>query len=116
MIKSENYLGVLEISEKYLKTLIAKTVTSCFGVTSMNLCGTKQGVKTLLPSYNKLDTGILIKHKDSKVIVDLHITVSYGVNISAIVESIIHKVKYTVEDQTDLSVHKVNVFIDGMIG
>jgi uncharacterized alkaline shock family protein YloU len=44
----------------------------------------------------------------------LHISVSYGVNISAIVESIVNKVRYTVEEATDLKVSKVNVYIDAL--
>jgi len=45
------------------------------------------------------------------LIIELHISVSYGVNISAIVESIVNKVRYTVEEATDLKVSKVNVYI-----
>ena len=48
------------------------------------------------------------------LIIELHISVSYGVNISAIVESIVNKVRYTVEEATDLKVSKVNVHIDAL--
>ncbi len=44
--------------------------------------------------------------------VELHIAVSYGVNISAITDSIINKVRYIVESATDLNVSKVNVHVD----
>ena len=54
-------------------------------------------------------------HKDGEGLnVDLHIIVTYGLNISAIVKSIVNKVRYTVEDATGLEVHKVNVFVDAM--
>ena len=49
-----------------------------------------------------------------KLVVDLHIIVTYGVNISAIVKSIINKVRYTVEEATGLTVSKVNVYVDGL--
>ena len=45
---------------------------------------------------------------------DLHIAVTYGVNISAIVKSIVNKVRYTVEEATGFQVAKVNVFVDDM--
>ena len=45
---------------------------------------------------------------------DLHISVIYGMNISAIAKSIVNKVRYTVEEVTGLQVKKVNVFVDGM--
>ena len=46
--------------------------------------------------------------------IDLHIIVTYGLNISAIVKSIVNKVRYTVEEATGFEVRKVNVFVDGM--
>ena len=38
----------------------------------------------------------------------------YGLNISAISNSIVHKVKYTVEEATGISVAKVLVHVDRM--
>ena len=38
-----------------------------------------------------------------------------GVNVGAIVESIIHKVTYVLQEQAGVSVKSVNVFIDEMI-
>ena len=47
--------------------------------------------------------------------VDLHIAVTYGLNISSIVKSIVGKVRYVTEQATGLQVAKVNVFVDEMI-
>lgn len=44
----------------------------------------------------------------------MHIAVVYGMNIAAIVRSIVNKVRYTVEQATNLEVAKVNVFVDAM--
>ena len=44
----------------------------------------------------------------------MHIAVSYGVNINAIVDSIVNKVRYTVEEATELRVSKVNVYVDAL--
>ena len=46
--------------------------------------------------------------------VELHITVIYGMNITAIAQSIKHKVQYTVEQATGLRVKRVNICVDGM--
>ena len=45
---------------------------------------------------------------------DIHIAVTYGINISAIVQSIIHNVRYKVEDCTGFKVARVNVYVDEM--
>ena len=58
--------------------------------------------------------GVKIKYQKSKLIIELHIIVNYGTNISAIVKSIIHKVRYVVEEATGISVARVNVFVDSM--
>lgn len=114
MIRVENHLGSINISTGYLKTLIGHTVTDCFGVTQMNSFGPKQGILSWFNKNSNIDKGVIIRQNKDSLIVDLHITVSYGVNISAIVDSISNKVRYAVEEETDLKVLKVNVFIDGM--
>ena len=91
MIRLENHLGVIEISQPYFASLIGNAASSCFGVAGMANSNMRQGL-----------------------IVDLHIIVSYGVNISAICQSIVNKVRYTVEEATGLEVHAVNVYVDGM--
>lgn len=55
-----------------------------------------------------------MRGEGDRLIVDLHISVIYGMNISAIAKSIDNKVRYTVEEATGLRVRKVNVFVDGM--
>ncbi len=114
MIKVENHLGAIDISNEYLTALIGHTVTSCFGVVQMNAFGPKQGIRLFLKKSNPIDKGVIIRQIKDKIIIDLHITVLYGVNISAVVDSIVNKVRYTVTEATDLAVLKVNVFVDGM--
>ena len=60
------------------------------------------------------DQGVTVKSVNGALVIDLHISVSYGVNISAIADSITNKVRYTVESVTDLKVANVNVFVDAI--
>ena len=46
--------------------------------------------------------------------VELHIEVAYGVNIAAVVRSLVSEVRYAVETVTGLRVDCVNVFVDAM--
>ena len=48
------------------------------------------------------------------VAIELHIIVSYGMNINAIAKSIVHKVKYVVKETTGIEVRKVTVKVDGI--
>ena len=52
---------------------------------------------------------------NGKLVVDLHIAVTYGLNIATIVRSIVGRVRYVAEKATGLEVAKVNVFVDQMI-
>lgn len=80
----------------------------------MNSSGAKQNFLSILKRDNTIDKGVLIKLVKNKLLINLHITVTYGTNISAIVKSISNKVRYTVEEETGIQVLKVNVYIDGM--
>jgi len=115
LIRLENHLGIIEISQIYFSKLIGNAVSSCFGVAGMANSNARQGIRSFLQKKQSfLDQGVEV-HKDGDgLTVDLHIIVTYGLNISAIVKSIVNKVSYTVEDATGLEVHKVNVFVDAM--
>lgn len=116
MIKIDTHLGAIELTAGYLSTLIGHTATSCFGVVKMNPAGASQGVRTTLLKSNSIDNGVkVVPSKDGKTLsVDLHITVMYGINVAAITDSIMNKVRYVVESETGLTVSAVNVFVDGM--
>lgn len=118
MIKLENPNGYIEITNNYFANLVGRAAQSCFGVTGMvsspyqNL---KSAIKDKISRDNEnYDQGVSVKSVNGNLTIDLHISVSYGVNISAIVESIVNKVRYTVEEATDLKVSKVNVYIDAL--
>lgn len=114
MIKLENHLGVIDISHDYFVNLVGNAVVSCFGVAAMSTAGTTQGFMQKFKKKDLINKGIRVRVKGQKLVIDLHIIVTYGTNISAIVKSIMHKVQYTVEEKTGFAVARVNVFVDGM--
>ena len=117
MIKIENYLGSVNISQRFLVNLVGTAVTSCFGVAGMAVSGTQQSLREYFNvNCNTLDRGIRIKNHRKKLVIELHIIVVYGMNISAVVRSIINKVRYVVEEVTGIPVAHVNVFVDGLKG
>ncbi|OJU16619.1 MAG: hypothetical protein BGN88_01220 [Clostridiales bacterium 43-6] len=113
MIMYETRYGKVTISNEFFAKLIGNAVSQCYGVAGMVAKGT-QWWRTILTRKHYPDTGIQISGDINSVCVDLHITVIYGLNINAIADSIVGKVKYTVEDATGIIVDKVNVHIDGM--
>lgn len=114
MIQIENHLGVIDVSQDYLVRLIGNAVVSCFGVVGMSYADAKQGIFARLRREPQLDRGIRVRVRNQKLVIDLHIIVLYGTNISEIVKSIMEKVTYTVQENTGFPVARVNVFVDGM--
>ncbi|MBS4786309.1 MAG: Asp23/Gls24 family envelope stress response protein [Clostridiales bacterium] len=115
MLKLENHLGVIEISEEYFANLIGHAVSECFGVAGMVDSGAVQGLRSAFTREEFADKGVTVKAVKGNLVVDLHIAVTYGLNISSIVKSIVGKVRYVTEQATGLQVAKVNVFVDEMI-
>ena len=114
MIKFENHLGAIEISQDYFANLVGHAASECFGVAGMVESTASQGLRYILKKDEAQDKGVKVRTVAGGLVIDLHIAVTYGVNISAIVKSIMHKVSYTVEDVTGIQVDHVNVFVDGM--
>ena len=112
MIKVQNNIGTIIISQDYLTALIGSTVTGCFGVVQMNISSAKQTLMAALVKRRSFERGINVRAGKDKLVVDLHITVLYGVNVGTVVKSIINKVKYVMEESTGISVERVNVYVD----
>lgn len=114
MIGYENTLGTVEISQDYFANLIGKVASECYGVAGMVKKSAYQGLKSAITHGEIPDKGVRVRTAEGRLIVDIHIAVTYGININAIVESIAHKVRYTVEDRTGFHVSQVHVFVDEM--
>ncbi len=114
MISYETMTGTVTLSNEYLAKLIGNAVTSCFGVAGMVPNGNKQRLTSFLLRKEALDKGIIVQGNANVLNVELHIMVTYGMNINAIAKSIVHKVKYTVKEVTGIEVKKVTVMVDGI--
>ena len=120
MIKYENPNGYIEITNNYFSRIVGNAAQSCFGVTRMVNANPVQTIRSAIKSRVDgvdLDTsnqGVTIKSVNGALVVDLSIAVSYGVNINAIADSIVNKVRYTIESTTDLKVSEVNVHVEGI--
>ncbi len=114
MISYETRLGKVNLTESYLSKLIGNAVTSCFGVVGMKPNTNRQRIFGLVSKNQAVETGIKVIGNDDLINVEIHIVVTYGMNISAIAASITEKVKYVVEDATGITVDKVVVKVDGI--
>ncbi|WRS28210.1 Asp23/Gls24 family envelope stress response protein [Oscillospiraceae bacterium MB08-C2-2] len=114
VIKIENHLGKIEVSNNYFANLVGHAVSECYGVAGLDNSTPYQGLRSLLFKRDFPDKGVRVKNVAGALVINLYIVVTYGVNISVIVKSIINKVTYTVEAACGLTVSKVNVYITNM--
>ena len=114
MIRIDNRYGTIEISQDYFRHIIGEAASSCYGVVGMVRKGTRKGLRAMLSRGAMVEDGVRVRNEGDRLVVDIHIEVVFGMNISAIAKSIVNKVRYTVEEATGLTVKKVNVFVDGI--
>ncbi len=117
MIVVHNHLGGIEFTRTFFVSLIANTATSCFGVSAMNASTPMERAADLIPVLGKaldINKGVNVRIRNGKVSIGIHISVMYGVNVSAVVASIKNKLRYAVEEQTRLSVERIDVYVDGL--
>ena len=114
MLKVENHLGTTTITAEYCAGLIGNVVSSCYGVVGISASTPMQGMLRRVSGRSTPAQGVKIKAIGDKLVVDIHIKVLYGINVSAIVKSIMNKVRYAVSQAVGLQVAKINVFVDDM--
>lgn len=114
MLTKENYLGKITVTDNYIKSLVYRTVAGCFGVASMKSCTFGEYVFGELLGLKTNGMGVRVISKDNELVVNLHISVTYGTNISAVVSSVKNKVEFALAEYVDAPVRSVNVYVDSI--
>jgi len=113
MIKIGNEKGSINVYDEVIARIVGYVTTQCFGVVAMASKRPMDNIVSLL-KWDNMDKGVSILSEGNVINIQIHIAVVYGVNIPAITDSIINKVKYTVEKDTGFDVGDVKVFVDTM--
>ncbi len=114
MIRHDTQKGGIAVSSSVFTHIAGIAATNCFGVKGMAVRSMTDGLVHLL-RREAMGKGVLVTfHEDNSVSIDLHIVVDYGVNLSAVGQSIISEVRYVVQAQTGTPVKAVHVFVDSV--
>ncbi len=109
MLYVENHIGKITISDAYLKELTKQTVLQCFGVAGL------AETRLLDRLVNGQNGPISITTKNDQLDIAIHIRAMYGVNIPAVVHSMMHKVEFIIEDAVRIPVSHVRVYVDEIV-
>ena len=103
----------VEISEDVIATIAGKTALEIEGVYEMN-GGIVGEIKDIV-GKKSLKRGVKVEITDTKdIIVDLFLTVKYGVKIPDIAWEVQENVKKAVESMSGLVVTKINIHVVGV--
>ena len=115
MVKLQNERGYIQITPAVFTTITGNAATNCFGVKGMTVHSVTDGLVHLL-RIESMGKGVHVTYNnDSSISIELHIAVDQGVNIPAICDSIMSRVRYEVTKGTNVQVKRVDIFIDSMI-
>lgn len=105
--------GQIVIDEEVIAKYAGINALECFGIVGMASVNVKDGLVKLLKRDN-VCKGVHVKLQDNKIQIDFHIIVVYGVSIATVTENLIENVKYKVETFTNMTVDKINVYVEGV--
>ncbi|GAX90417.1 Asp23/Gls24 family envelope stress response protein [Effusibacillus lacus] len=110
----QNDLGKIEIEENVIATVAGFAALDCYGLVGMaSQKRVKDSISELLGRDNP-GRGVEVRIVDDRVVVDLHIIVSYGTKISVVANNVMEKVKYTLENTLGLEVDEINIIVQGV--
>ncbi|MGN0708480.1 MAG: Asp23/Gls24 family envelope stress response protein [Faecalibacterium sp.] len=115
MITSRFPLGDVSFTAEYFSTLVGEATKQCYGVAAMAPRDMADAVVSLVRGTDYSERGVRVTQQDGRLVIELHIAVSYGLNISTAARSISHRIKDQVEQATGLKVARVIVSVDDVI-
>lgn len=103
--------GKIKVSNNAVASIVADATNECYGVVGICDKDFEKNKGPVILDRKHLTDGIIIKTKKEKLEISLYIIVVSGMKVTEILRSIQKKVKYVVEKTLDISVGKVNVYV-----
>lgn len=104
--------GKVKISEDVIATVASVAAKSVDGVVKVG-SNFKSQVTDILNTKN-FNRGVRVNIGERETIVDVYITIEYGIKIVEVSEKVQEEVKEAIENMTDFDVVEVNVHISGV--
>ncbi len=109
-LKQQTKYGIIDIDKKVVEDFARMAASQCYGVTAIQT--SKEGV---LQRFKKDSPGgIQAREGEKGLILDVYVTLQYGVRTAAVAQNIMENVKYQIESTLELPVEEVNVFIESI--
>lgn len=112
-LEEEGELGAIQIHNSVIAIIARLAASEVQGVSEMsqnlveNLAGLVQGRRSG-------ERGVHVEIVDNQVVLNMHVTLDYGVSIPKVAWQVQHQVREAVERQTGKQVRAVNVFVQNV--
>lgn len=114
ILETKKDVGEIKIANEVVLVIAAQALCDIKGI-QLATSVAEGIVDKLVKKSSQRGVRIYLNEETKKADIDVHININYGVNIPEISWSVQEAVKKNVEIMTDLSIDKVNVFVDGVI-
>lgn len=105
--------GTLKVSNDCIADLAGYAALECYGVVGMAVSDDENGMTRLLP-FNRLRKGVDVSVEKGQVVVDLHVVLEHGVNMSSVCSNLVSAVKFILRQIAELENVDVRVHIEGV--
>ncbi|MGV3487815.1 MAG: Asp23/Gls24 family envelope stress response protein [Tuberibacillus sp.] len=113
-IEMNTEYGLIDVSDQVIATIAGGAAVDCYGIIGMaSQRQIKDGISELLGRDN-LSRGVVVRHEDGNVNIDMYIIVSYGTKISEVAHNVQTKVKYTLDQMLGIDIDAINIFVQGV--
>lgn len=113
ILETQENSGEIKISNDVITAIAAQALAEIKGV-SMAVSAAEGLVDKLVKKNSQRGVKIYMDEATKNADIDVHIVIAYGINIPEISWKVQDAVKKNVEAMTDISVNKVNVFVDNV--
>nr|WP_246541247.1 Asp23/Gls24 family envelope stress response protein [Peptoniphilus ovalis] len=104
--------GTIKISEDVIATIASVAAENVEGIVKVG-SNFKSQVSDILNTKN-FNRGVKVNIGEKETIIDVYLTIEYGIKIVDVCEEVQKKVKEAIENMTDFEVVEVNVHLSGI--
>jgi uncharacterized alkaline shock family protein YloU len=112
MTVRDDQFGRIKVSQAAIASLVAEAVKECYGVVGMSSRGRLDDLAGSLQRGSR--RGVEIGEDENGIIVDIYVTVEYGMRISEVAAGVMRRVYFTLTDAAGIPVQAVNVHVQGL--
>ncbi len=112
-VNKQTELGKINITNQAIASLVADASMECYGVVGLANKNYSEKSPVVLNS-DDLEKGIVVKNNKSNIDISLYIVVASGIKVTEVLRNVQQKVKYVVSKQLEISVGKVNVYVQDL--